>query len=284
MAGSKPAPTRPPTSSTGSHRTEAIPARRAFPNIKTILKLSARVEYADRCSFETRYFHLVGALQHRTPRRRGSRPLGGGEHARAARRRVQGRPQPLPRRPRRQKHGDLAPLHTRTRAGQQIKRQRQIQTKSRGLEPPIPPRNPATQMIVNLDSEPWRRARNRAAPDRQACRAEASDALASALAGGDEAKLGAGRYSVSPPSTTTVCPVTIAAPKPRNTITSAISSGVQRRFSTAFSIVSRRTSSPHSICQELSTAPGATAFTRTSGPRPRARQRVRFTTAALLAA
>src|ERR1019366_7390131 len=62
------------------------------------------------------------------------------------------------------------------------------------------------------------------------------------------------------------------------------SSGVQRRFSAAFSIDWRRFSSVHAICQELSTAPGATAFTRTSGPTPRARLRVKFTTAALLAA
>jgi predicted transposase YbfD/YdcC len=34
----------------------SYPGAPRFSNIKTILKLSARVEYADRCSFETRYF------------------------------------------------------------------------------------------------------------------------------------------------------------------------------------------------------------------------------------
>ena len=89
-------------------------------------------------------FHLLGALRHRTPGRRGARPLGRGEHALAARRRVQGRSEPPPRRPPRQKHGDPAPLRPRPRARQQIKGQRQIQTKSRRLEPPIPPPNPST--------------------------------------------------------------------------------------------------------------------------------------------
>lgn len=43
-------------------------------------------------------------------------------------------------------------------------------------------------------------------------------------------------YRVSPPSTVIVCPVTIAAPKPRNSTTSARSSGWQRRLSNARSI------------------------------------------------
>src|SRR5271169_1048561 len=34
----------------------SYPGAPRFSNIKTILKLSARIEYADRCSFETRYF------------------------------------------------------------------------------------------------------------------------------------------------------------------------------------------------------------------------------------
>jgi predicted transposase YbfD/YdcC len=45
-----------------SGKVDWIPAQRSYPgapafsNIKTILKLRARVEHADRCSFETRYF------------------------------------------------------------------------------------------------------------------------------------------------------------------------------------------------------------------------------------
>ncbi len=34
----------------------SYPSAPRFSNIRTILKLGARVEYADRCSFETRYF------------------------------------------------------------------------------------------------------------------------------------------------------------------------------------------------------------------------------------
>ena len=102
----------------------SYPGAPRFSNIKTILKLSARVRIRRPLQLRDALFHLVGALRHRTPRRRGARPLGGGEHALAARRRVQGRPEPLPRRPRRQKHGDHPPLRTRTRARQQIKRQR----------------------------------------------------------------------------------------------------------------------------------------------------------------
>ena len=64
---------------------------------------------------------------------------------------------------------------------------------------------------------------------------------------------------------------------------SAMSSVVQRRLSSAFSIEALRCSLVHSIIQVESTAPGATAFTRTSGARPRARFCVRFTTPALVA-
>src|SRR5262249_31794018 len=90
-------------------------------------------------------------------------------------------------------------------------------------------------------------------------------------------------YSVKPPSTTMVWPVTMAAPKPRKTMTSAMSSGVQRRLSTAPSADARCCSSVHSTIQLESTEPGATALTRTSGPTARARFWVRLTTPALVA-
>jgi len=64
---------------------------------------------------------------------------------------------------------------------------------------------------------------------------------------------------------------------------SAMSSVVQRRASGACSMEDRRCSCVHSICQSLSTAPGATALTRMAGPRPRARCLVNATTPALLA-
>ena len=150
-----------------------------FSNIKTILKLSARVEHADRCSFETRYFIS-------------SAPCDIERLAAAAR-----------------GHWGVESMHwllevefkdnlSRYRAGHgaknmatlrrfalglvranKSKKQRQIQTKSRRLEPPIPPRNPSTQMIVNLDSEPWRLSRlftPRAAPARSGRRNVADSA------------------------------------------------------------------------------------------------------------
>jgi hypothetical protein len=81
----------------------------------------------------------------------------------------------------------------------------------------------------------------------------------------------------------TVWPVTIDAPKPRKMITSAMSSGVQRRFSAAPLMEELRCSSVHSTIQVESTAPGATALTRTSGPRPRARFCVTLITPAFVA-
>src|SRR5450830_1733813 len=104
--------------------------------------------------FRHTLFHLLGALRHRTHRRRRARPLGSREYALAARCRVQGRPVPLPRRPRRQKHGRDPPLRSRPRTRQQIEGKRQDTTQKRRLEPRLPSPNPATQMTVNLDSEP----------------------------------------------------------------------------------------------------------------------------------
>src|SRR5262249_55510934 len=88
-------------------------------------------------------------------------------------------------------------------------------------------------------------------------------------------------YNVNPPSTPTVWPVTMAAPKPRKTMTSGMSSGVQRRLSTAPSADARCCASVHSTIQVESTDPGATALTRTCGPSARARFCVRLTTPAL---
>jgi hypothetical protein len=64
--------------------------------------------------------HLLRAARHRTARRRLARPLGRREHALGARRRVQGRPVSLPRRPRRQEHGRRPSLLTRPHPRRQI--------------------------------------------------------------------------------------------------------------------------------------------------------------------
>src|SRR6185312_14680325 len=66
-------------------------------------------------------------------------------------------------------------------------------------------------------------------------------------------------------------------------IRSPISAGSARFLRSDRSIEPWRCSGVHSICHEESTPPGATALTRTSGARPRARFLVRFTSAALLA-
>src|SRR4029077_11614106 len=91
-------------------------------------------------------------------------------------------------------------------------------------------------------------------------------------------------HSVSPPSTMIVCPVIIAPPAHKKKIVSAMSSGLQARFSGVFSIDCALRSDGQSLFHGLSTKPGATALTRISGARVRARERVRLMRAALLVA
>ena len=82
----------------------------------------------------------------------------------------------------------------------------------------------------------------------------------------------------------TVCPVIIAAPAHRKKIVSAISSGLQARFNGVRSIEVCLRSTGHSLFHGLSTNPGATALTRISGAKVRARLRVRLISPALLVA
>lgn len=97
----------------------SYPGQPRFHNINTILKLHTRFEYADRSSSaETRYYICSAPLDIERLAA-GARPLGRGEHALAARRRLQGRSVALSRRTRRQEHGNRAPLRTRPRARQQ---------------------------------------------------------------------------------------------------------------------------------------------------------------------
>src|SRR5438270_3826466 len=91
-------------------------------------------------------------------------------------------------------------------------------------------------------------------------------------------------HSVSPPSTMTVWPVTIAAPAHRKKMTSAMSSGLQARFRGVFSTDCCLRSSGQSLFHGLSTKPGATALTRISGAKVRAKLRVRLMRPALLVA
>src|SRR5436305_7061393 len=93
-----------------------------------------------------------------------------------------------------------------------------------------------------------------------------------------------GAHSVSPPSTMMVWPVIIAAPAHRKKITSAMSSGLQARFKGVRSTDWTLRSGGQSLFHGLSTNPGATALTRISGAKVRARLRVRLLTPALLAA
>src|SRR5437763_13754825 len=79
-----------------------------------------------------------------------------------------------------------------------------------------------------------------------------------------------GAHSVSPPSTMTVWPVTIAAPAHRKKITSQMSAGLQARLRGVFSIECHLRSTGHSCFPGLSTQPLAPPMIRTSGPRLRA--------------
>ena len=81
-----------------------------------------------------------------------------------------------------------------------------------------------------------------------------------------------------------VWPVIIAAPAHRKKIVSAMSSGLHARFSGVRSIEVSLRSAGQSLFHGLSTKPGATALTRISGARVRARLRVRLISPALLVA
>src|SRR5262249_20065898 len=94
----------------------------------------------------------------------------------------------------------------------------------------------------------------------------------------------AAAHSVRPPSTMIVWPVIIAAPAHRKKIVSAMSCGRHARFSGVRPTDSALRSAGHSVFHGLSTKPGATALTRTSGASVRARLRVRLMTPALLVA
>jgi len=56
----------------------SYPGQPGFTTIKTLIKVRSRVEYHDRCTFDTRYFISSAPPQHRTHGRRRTRTLGGG--------------------------------------------------------------------------------------------------------------------------------------------------------------------------------------------------------------
>src|SRR5439155_4282061 len=86
-----------------------------------------------------------------------------------------------------------------------------------------------------------------------------------------------------PPSTTSVCAVTMLVSAQRNTIAAAISAGVQARFSSERSIAACLRAGGQGRVQSVSTNPGATALARTSGASARAKFWVRLIRPALLA-
>ena len=115
---------------TASSKVDWIESDRSYPGQPRFItsrpsSRSTRTEYADRCSFDTRYYISLRAARHRTPRQGRARPLGRRKHALAARCRVQRRSVALPNRPWRQKHGRRAALRPRSRARQQNQGKRQ---------------------------------------------------------------------------------------------------------------------------------------------------------------
>ena len=111
----------------------SYPGRPRFEGIQTILRAVNRTEYADRCTFDTRLYISCAPL-YISCRRRLARPLGSREHALGARRRVQGRPVALPRRPRRQEHGRRPSLLARPHPRRQIQGKHQNSPKIGKLE------------------------------------------------------------------------------------------------------------------------------------------------------
>ncbi len=91
------------------------------------------------------------------------------------------------------------------------------------------------------------------------------------------------RHKEYPPSTTSVCAVTILVSAQRNTIAAAISTGVQARLSSERSIAACLRAAGQGRVQSVSTNPGATAFARASGASARAKFWVRLMRPALLA-
>ena len=56
MAASRPAPIRPPKVTDWIVSERSYPGQPRFTDIKTIVKVHARTEHADRCTFDTRYY------------------------------------------------------------------------------------------------------------------------------------------------------------------------------------------------------------------------------------
>ena len=96
----------------------SYPGQPRFKNIKTILKVHARAEYADRCSFETHY-HISSAPLDIERIARGARAHWGVESMHwLLDVEFQGRSVALSDRPRSQEHDHRPPLRSRTRACQ----------------------------------------------------------------------------------------------------------------------------------------------------------------------
>lgn len=97
----------------------SYPGAPRFKTIKSLLRVRARVEHANRCTQETRYFISSAAPDVERLAARRARPLGRREQPLAARCRLQGGYISLQARQRRKKHGRHAPLRAWPGARQQ---------------------------------------------------------------------------------------------------------------------------------------------------------------------
>ena len=113
----------------------SYPGRPRFAGIRTLLRVVNKTEYADRCTFDTRLY-ISSARSISSASRRAPAPS---------------------RRTRRKEHGCRPPLRPRPHPRPQIQGKRQEPSKSSPLEHRLSLADPAKEMIVNLDSEPWAR-------------------------------------------------------------------------------------------------------------------------------
>jgi hypothetical protein len=85
---------------------KSYPGQPGFENIKTLVRILNRTEFADRCTADTRLYISSASLGIERLACAARRPLGSRKHAQVARRRVQRRSVALPRRPRRRSPKD----------------------------------------------------------------------------------------------------------------------------------------------------------------------------------
>ena len=136
------------------HIREKLSGPAALQNIKTIVKVHERVEYADRCSFDTRYYISSAPLDIERIAK-GREAIGASRACIGCSMSNSATIVALPHRPRRQEHGRRPPLRSRPRARQQG----QGGASRHAAKPPVGTRRSCYKSCrsksVNLDSEPW---------------------------------------------------------------------------------------------------------------------------------